>query len=241
MSSGADSALAGGTLVIRDGCLRITSGEDDPGHLIIWQSGYFLNNNDGTIEVVDKFGQVVGRVGEEICMGGGESHSIYHLWDSLLEPLPDHVEGPYWLQGEARLSLNYSSDLFTLDLISADEHTFCFIRKKPILDEWTIECEPITCKFAACYDTYCYGVPRLKIGDYPQMVIPLWPNDYSARVQNGKLEILNGAGHVVARDGEEIQLYGSKFAKDRYSEDIHFQLQNELPCGSTGPFWIVSD
>lgn len=235
-------ALMGGTLVIRDGYLRVTSGEDDPGHLIVWQSGYFLHDNDGTIEVVDKFGQVVDRVGEEVCMGGGELPYIDHLRDSLLEPLPEQIEGPYWIQGGGmRLSLNPFSELFTLDLIPSDKQTFYFLRIKPILDDWAVDCEPITCEFIACYDTYCYNVPRLKIGNYPQEIIPLWPAGYTARVQNGKLEILNAAGHVVARDGEEIQLHGSKFAKDRYSEDIYFQLQNELPCGSTGPFWLVSD
>ncbi|GAJ24513.1 unnamed protein product, partial [marine sediment metagenome] len=68
--------------------------------LIIWQPDYFVNNNDGTIEILDRNGEVVARVGEEVCMGGGEITSIEHINKLLKEPLPQDCEGPYWLMGE---------------------------------------------------------------------------------------------------------------------------------------------
>jgi len=95
MRSGAFmEALLTGELVLEDCYLRID------GTLIIWQPDYFVNNNDGTIEILDRNGEVVARVGEEVCMGGGEITSIEHINKLLKEPLPQDCEGPYWLMGE---------------------------------------------------------------------------------------------------------------------------------------------
>ncbi len=87
-------ALLIGELVLEDGYLRID------GTLIIWQPDYFVNNNDGTIEILDRNGEVVARVGEEIGMGGGEIKPIDYINKLLKEPLPADSKGPYWLMGE---------------------------------------------------------------------------------------------------------------------------------------------
>jgi hypothetical protein len=93
-------ALLEGTLVLRDGCLRIRDGDGDDGYLIIWQVDYYVNNSAGTIEILDKSGQVVARVGEVIRMGGGEVPMTDGLQQQLREPLPGECQGPYWLMGE---------------------------------------------------------------------------------------------------------------------------------------------
>jgi len=59
-------ALVIGELTLEDCYLRVDQ------ELILWQPDYFVNNNDGTIEILDRNGEVVARVGEEVCMGGGE-------------------------------------------------------------------------------------------------------------------------------------------------------------------------
>jgi hypothetical protein len=95
------TAALTGELVLEDGYLHV--GED----LIIWQPDYFLNSNDGTIEILDREGKVVGRVGEEIYMGGGEIKSIEFINSLIKEPLPQGIDGPFWLQGaETRLNSN---------------------------------------------------------------------------------------------------------------------------------------
>ncbi|MBC8445842.1 MAG: hypothetical protein H8D74_01445 [Chloroflexi bacterium] len=234
-------ALLVGKLIVKDGCLRVSASDRDRGHLIIWQPDYFLNSNEGVIEILDRNGQVVGRVGEEVCMGGGEIPLTASLEHQLCEPLPEHCEGPYWLQGDGmRLSLNYSSDLFTINLIYTEDHTFYFLRKKPILDDWVTEGEPLSGRLVACYDAYCVRCPRVKINNWPEDYVPLWPADYEARVENGKLEIVDGSGQMVARDGEEVRLEGGKLPKDWSSENYR-QLYHELPCGCIGPYWIVKD
>jgi len=93
-------ALMVGELKLVDGYLRV--GEE----LIIWQPDYFVHNNNGIIEIWDRDGVVVGRVGEEIYMGGGEIKQPPE--DKFLkEPLPDDIDGPFWIQGaETRLDSN---------------------------------------------------------------------------------------------------------------------------------------
>lgn len=87
-------SLVTGELVLEDCYLRVDQ------ELIIWQPDYFVNNNDGTIEILDRNGEVVARVGEEVYMGGGEIKSIDYINKLLKEPLPQDCEGPYWLMGE---------------------------------------------------------------------------------------------------------------------------------------------
>jgi hypothetical protein len=93
-------ALLQGKLVVWKGCLRIIGGCGERGHLVIWQPDYFLNNREGVVEILDRNGEVVAHVGEEIRMGGGEVVLTEALRRQLREPLPDGCQGPYWLMGE---------------------------------------------------------------------------------------------------------------------------------------------
>ena len=86
-------ALLTGELELVDGYLRVNES------IIIWQPDYFVHNNNGTIEIWDRDGVVVGRVGKEIYMGGGSAGTIEQINPTLKEPLPTDIEGPFWLQG----------------------------------------------------------------------------------------------------------------------------------------------
>ena len=240
-------ALLTGEIILEDGFLRVRANDDDEGHLIIWQTDCFLHSNEGVIEILDRDGQVVGRVGEEVCLGGGEIPMTTSLERRLREPLPEHCEGPYWLQGGGmRLSLNHSSDLFTLEVLSSDDRTFHFLRKKPVLDQWAESMEE---RFYG--ELIHKGTRHLQIEiAFDQLnpvpitagvkYTPLWPPDYQARIQNGKFEILDGSGQVVVREGEKVRLEGGKIGGDWSSENYR-QLYHELPCGCRGPYWIVKD
>lgn len=93
-------ALLVGKLVVEEGCLRIVGNGGGGSHLVIWQPDYFINNNEGVIELWDREGDVVARVGEEVRMGGGEAVLTEKLLHQLREPLSEQCEGPYWLMGE---------------------------------------------------------------------------------------------------------------------------------------------
>ena len=94
------AALLEGTLVVQEGCLRVAGNDGGSTHLVIWQTDYFLNDNEGIIEIWDRNGETVARVGEEIRMGGGEVALTDELKQQLREVLPERCAGPYWLMGE---------------------------------------------------------------------------------------------------------------------------------------------
>jgi hypothetical protein len=90
-------ALAEGTLVLEDNCLRLKPhsliGESS---LLIWPYGYTLNINGDEIHVVDNKDQVVASLGDSIKVGGG--HIILEIVEKYIgKSLPDNCPGPYWL------------------------------------------------------------------------------------------------------------------------------------------------
>ncbi|MBA7558701.1 hypothetical protein ES708_00308 [subsurface metagenome] len=87
-------SLMTGELILEDCYLHVDQ------ELIIWQPDYFVNNNDGVIEILDRNGEAVARVGERVSMGGGEIEPIDYINKLLKEPLPADSKGPYWLMGE---------------------------------------------------------------------------------------------------------------------------------------------
>lgn len=226
------TALMVGELTLEDGYLRVH------GALIIWQPDYFVHNNNGTIEIWDRDGKVVGRVGEEIVMGGGEIP--FEFVNKLLkEPLPLDTEGPFWLQGTGtRLSLNFSSELFDLEVIPVKDENICFLKKKPLLDEFATTKKELTGKLIVCYDAYCLKCPRITVGDMVELYLLIWPADYEAQVENGVFEIVDKSGNIVARDGEEMRLEG--FVLSGINTDVTRQLFDELPGGCFQPYLIVN-
>ena len=83
-----------GKLLIKGGCLRVSESDEETGRLIIWQPDYFLNNNQGTVEVLDREGKVVARVGEQISLTAA---GVTDWERQLREPLPEQCPGPYWV------------------------------------------------------------------------------------------------------------------------------------------------
>lgn len=226
------TALMVGELSLEDGYLRVHD------ELIIWQPDYFVHNNIGTIEILDRDGKVVGRVGEEIYMGGGETSRPDDKY--LKEQIPDDVEGPFWLQGGGtRLSLNFSSDLFSLEVITSGEDEVYFLKRKPPLDELARQEITLIGSLVASYNGVLTKYPNIRVEAKPEenkgtvRYTTFWPADYEARIENGVFEIMDESGKVVLRDGEEVELSG------RVIYDYTPQLNDELPGGYSGPYLIV--
>ena len=226
-------ALKVGELTLEDGYLRVN------GTLIIWQPDYFVHNNEGIIEILDRDGAVVGRVGEEIVMGGGGIPFEY-VNELLKEPLPSDTEGPFWLQGGGtRLSLNFSSDLFGLQVIDLGEYNVYFLTRKPALDELARQEITLIGSLLASHNDVIIQAPHIRVEPKPEenkgtmRYTTFWPADYQARIENGVFEIIDGAGSVVLRDGEEADIAGKVIYS--YSEQLH----NELPGGYSRPYLIV--
>ncbi len=92
-------ALLIGRLEVENGyLLAYQEGSEQP-ITIVWQTDYFLHDNEGSIEMLDRDGKMVARVGETIYLGGGQVGSIGS--DQLQAPIPEQCSGsPLWLMGE---------------------------------------------------------------------------------------------------------------------------------------------
>ena len=68
--------------------------------------------------------------------------------------------------------------------------------------------------------------------------IPIWPNGFSLRDENGIVEVLNEQGQVVARVGEEIQAGGGGIPRDSDMSWI-LPLAKPLPELCPGQYWAI--
>ncbi len=228
-------ALMVGNLEVRNGYLYVGD------TLIVWQPDYFVNSNNGKIEILDREGKVVAREGEELVMGGGNVPLDEHLNRMLKEPLPPGIASSVWLQGSGlRLSFNFDSDLFHMDAVLADNFTFYFLNAKPALDQAITQTTTITGKLSAGTDQFRLRCPiilgNLAEGANSQRYTAFWPAGYAARVDGGVFEVLDADGKVVARDGDTITVEARVLDTFNATAD---RLHNELPGELTLPHLIV--
>ncbi len=230
------TALMTGTLELVDGYLRVHDS------LIIWQPDFYVHNNNGTIEIWDKDGKVVGRVGEEIYMGGGGGGSLKNINQQLLEPLPEDTEGPFWMQGGGtRLNLNFNSDYFNLHVITDGENKAFFLTGKPALNEMAQQKITLTGSWKASYPQGIIPYPQFVTEPKPierkgsVSYTTFWPAGYTARITDGVFEVLDGQGKIVVRDGEEISITGTTMSG--YIGVLH----DDLPGGYSGPYLVVEE
>ena len=66
----------------------------------------------------------------------------------------------------------------------------------------------------------------------------VWPPDVTLRTENNRIEILNQAGHVVARVGDVIQVGGGEIGATPASDE---RVPQHLPPACPGPYWLVGD
>ncbi|HEY6567712.1 MAG TPA: hypothetical protein VI341_09360 [Actinomycetota bacterium] len=98
------SALIGGVIEARSGCLFISAHEES--WLLLWPQGYTAQEVGGEVEVTDEDGERVGRVGDEVRLGGGEGNptemggsDAAERWASDLAgvDIPERCGDLYWL------------------------------------------------------------------------------------------------------------------------------------------------
>jgi hypothetical protein len=89
------TALFEGKLVLDNNSLRLKAFWSTS-DLLIWPYGYSPRIVDKQIQVIDNDGQLVGRLGDKIKVGGGEVPSEI-IEKYIGQELPDDSEGPYWL------------------------------------------------------------------------------------------------------------------------------------------------
>jgi hypothetical protein len=224
-----------GDLVVSDGCLRIESLYGNQSYTPVWPPEFTVVLKNDIPVILDSDGQLVGRIGEEIYMGGGES-SESGLPACVRQQMPPTCSGKYWIVGEGvRLNLKFDSELFDMDLVPAVDRMAILLKKAPILDEWTGEPDTVTGILRFYNPDRC---PRIQSESGTSNYLPIWPQGYSLQFAENRLEILNIDGNVVARQDESVTLEGS-LVPTNWENPNYRQLRNETPGDCIGPYWIV--
>ncbi|HEY2802438.1 MAG TPA: hypothetical protein VGJ67_00800 [Actinomycetota bacterium] len=98
------AALISGRLEERDRCMFVASGGER--WLLLWPEGYEARLVNGRVEVSDQNGKLVGRDGDEVSLGGGESRSsevggaaAAEKWATDLTggDIPERCGDQYWI------------------------------------------------------------------------------------------------------------------------------------------------
>ncbi len=84
------TAAFGGKLVISDGCVSLAEGRET--RVLIWPPGYYLNQGEDRVQILDYRGKVVARIGDWVEMGGGEAPPRSEWVCALREPVPPCVQ-----------------------------------------------------------------------------------------------------------------------------------------------------
>jgi hypothetical protein len=224
-----------GDFVLEGGCLWVESLYHDGRYLPIWPPEFLVEIDDGMPVLLDGDGVVVGRVGEEIYMGGGEA-SERAMLECVRAQMPTACGGPYWVVGDGvRFNLKFDSDLINLVLVPAPDRTAILLQKEPILDEWADEPGTVTGVLSFYYPDRC---PRIQSESGTRNYLPIWPPGYSLQISDDLVEILDDTGGVVARQDETITLKGA-LVPPNWENENYRRLHYETPGDCFGPYWIV--
>jgi hypothetical protein len=221
-----------GTLRLEGACLFVESLEGAV-LLPVWPPEFTLRAEGDGLVVIDGQGRVAGRTGEEVYLGGGYV-GVSDEW--VLQQIPATCQGETFVVGsEARPNLRYDSDLFALDVVPAPGQKALFLRYQPALDQQAGDSELLAGRLV----TYDYArCLHLQTDTGPGQYTLFWPLDWSLRAGDGEAAVVDGAGQVVARVGDEVSLRGRPVPQDM-AFAAYEQLVNELPGDCIGASWLV--
>jgi hypothetical protein len=215
------------------GCLRVRSlygGED---LLVVWKPEFTLREQDGPLEVLDAEGEIAARVGEEVYLAGGYV-TVRDEW--VLQQIPPACRGATFVAGyPVRPNLRHDAGLFDLDVRALPEQTLLFLRAKPALEEQALETSTLSGTLVAYRERRCLQLQNTGGMDGATLV---WPSDWSLRVEGEKATLLDGAGQVVARLGDEVRLR-ARVVPHTMDAPVYRQLIEELPGDCVGATWLV--
>jgi hypothetical protein len=223
-----------GNFVYDNGCLRVESLWDDSSFLPIWPPDFILEKGDVNLEVLDGNGNKVALVGEGVFMDGwfGSESAIP---DCIRQQLTSSCDGPFWIVGEhVRPNWRHDSNIFNLEVISSDDRSVFLISPNLAVEKWITEAPQVTGKLVVNESMRCPRV-RSERGDLDYL--PVWPSDYSARISEDVVEIMDGSGDVIAREGDDVDLRGGPIPAT-FDQDHYHQLYDGLPDDGHGPYWI---
>ena len=189
-----------GRLVLNEGCLRIEVPPDanGPGRasLLIWPSGFALNVERGVVRIVDSDGEIAASVGDHIRLSRATVSYQEATDQGLLRGMSEDCAGLFYLVGDEVTVFDPNNEPAELQLSDPD---LIFARRKTVIA--TSRAYPI----AAGIGELVLDGPCLRLGGgdgHGDTII--WPAGFTPHVDQGVVQVRNGAGRTIARVGDRI-------------------------------------
>ena len=189
-----------GRLILHEGCLRVEVPPDanGPGRasLLIWPSGFRFDVEDGAVRIVDSDGEIAASVGDHIRLTHAKVSYQEATDQSLLREIPVDCDGPFYLVGDEITVFDPNNEPTELRLADPD---VLFPRKRTVIATGRSQ------KVAEGVGELVLegGCLRLGRGDEHGDTI-IWPAGFTPHVEQGVVQVRNGAGRVVAQVGDRI-------------------------------------
>ena len=188
-----------GKLVVEEGCLRVevpARGANLPvSRLAIWPSSFTFEEESGTVRILDGLGRTSAQVGDLIRLSrAAVTYQQARDQEFSVEGVGHCTEPSFWVGDEVTV-FDPENEATELRLSDPD---VLFLRQNTVMA--VNRAFPTAAGIGdLVLDGSCL---RLK-GEYNINTI-IWPAGFTPRVEDGVVEVRNGAGRTIARVGDEI-------------------------------------
>ena len=196
-----------GQMVLDEGCLRLEVPDKQEerlfSFLLIWPSSFSLEEESGTVRVVDGLGRTAARAGDHIRVS--RAAVPYQQGKDLASQLALSVDCPkasFVIVGDEVTVFDPENEATELRLSDPD---VLFLRQETVVSLRRV--------FLAAA-----GVGELVLDDqclrFKGGATILWPAGFTPHVEDGVVVVRNGAGRTIARVGDEIAGGGGGFKSE---------------------------
>ena len=197
-----------GKLVLEDGCLRIEvpagGGSPRVSWLIIWPSSFAVGEESGVVRVIDPMGRVAARVGDHIRISrAATTRQQVEDREFTVEGARHCGQPSIWVGDEVTV-FDPENEATELRLPDPD---VVLIRQK------TVMMTGRTSPTAAGTGELVLDGPCLRLKSEHSISTIIWPAGFTPHVQDGVVQVRNGAGQVMAQLGDEITGGGAYYER----------------------------
>ena len=202
-----------GQLALDEGCLRAEVPEDPntpaSSWLLIWPSAFTLDMEDGAVRIVDGAGRIAAHVGDHIRLGRATVRYQEAQDQGLIQGLSEDCAGPYVLVGDEVTAFDPNNEPTELRLSDPD---VIFPRQTT-----TIASRRELLTAAGIGELVLDGNCLLLGGGDGHGYTIIWPAGFTPHVEQGVVQVRNGAGRTIAKVGDRIAS-GGGFSSSGYGD-----------------------
>ena len=202
-----------GQLALNEGCLRAEVPEDPntpaSSWLLIWPSTFTLDTENGAGRIVDGAGRIAAHVGDHIRLSRATVRYQEAQDQGLIQGLSEECAGPYVLVGDEATAFDPNNEPTELRLSDPDlifpRQTTTIANRRQLLTA------------AGIGELVLEGNCLLLGGGDGHGYTIIWPAGFTPHVEQGVVQVRNGAGRTIAKVGDRIAS-GGGFSSSGYGD-----------------------